>query len=183
MPMTPYYFTRQRHARFYVTASATGLAFLAVIVLFLPTESRRVKTLLTSVSEALVCAGPITAAQAESTRHLVEADFSETTTVTISGAEAINGSFSADELLQQFTELCAHVSRFHVDLTQVSVDILGSGQTAHARADASVEYVFLGRTEREHRLARFTIRREGQAYRIVAAEMSAKVVNQPEPRP
>ena len=181
--MTPYYFTRQRHARFYVTASATCLVLLAVIVLFLPTESRRVKALLTSASEALACAGPITADQAQSLLRLAQADFSEKTTVTISGAEAINGSFSADELLQQFTELCAHVSRFHVDLTKVSVDILGSGESAHARADASVEYVFLGRTEREHRQARFTIRREGQAYRIVAAEMSAAVVNQPEPRP
>jgi len=181
--MTPYYFTRQRHARFYVTVSASCLAFLAVIALFLPTESRRVKTLLTSVSEALACAGPITADQTESLLRVVQDSFSEKTTVTISGAEAINGSFSADELLQQFTELCAHVSRFHVDLTQVSVDILGSGETAHARADASVEYVLLGRTEREHRLARFIIRREGRAYRIVAAEMSAKVVNQPEPRP
>jgi len=181
--MTPYYFTRQRHARFSVTVSATCLAFLAVVVLFWPTEGRRVKTLLTSVSEALACDGPITANQAASLLRLTQANFSETTTVAISGSEAPNGSFSADELLQQFTELCAHVSRFRVDLSQVSVDILGSGETSHAHADASVEYVLLGRTEREHRLARFIIRREGRAYRIVAAEMSAKVVNQPEPRP
>jgi len=181
--MTPYYFTRQRHARFYGTVSATCLAFLAVIVLFLPTESHRVKALLTSVSEGLACEGPITANQAESLFRLFRADFSDMTTVAISGSEAINGSFSADDLLQQFTELCAHVSRLHVSLSQVSVDILGSGETAQARADASVEYIFLGRTEREHRQARFAIRREGQAYRIVATEMSAKVVNQPEPRP
>ena len=181
--MIPYYFTRQRHARFYVTVSATCLTLLAVIVHFLPTESRRVKTLLTSVSEALACDGPITADQAESLRRMLEADLSEMTTVAISGSESINGSYSREDLRRQFIELCARLNRFRVDLAQVSVDILGSGELAHARADASVEYVFLGRTEREHRLARFTIRQEGQTYRVVAAEMSAAVVNQPEPRP
>lgn len=179
--MAPYYFTRQRHVR--LTVSATCLAFLVAIGLFWPTESRRVKTLLTSVSEALACDGPITATQAQSILRRLEADFSEMTTVAISGSEAINGSFSADELVQQFTELCAQARRFHVDLTQVSVDILGGGETAQARADVSVEYVLLGRTEREHRLARFTIRREGRAYRIVTADISPRVINQPEPRP
>lgn len=183
MPATPYYFTRQRHARFYVTVSATCLAFLAVIVLLLPTDDRRVKTLLTSVSEALACDGPIAEDQAESLRRLVQADFSATTTVAISGSAALNGSYSREELLQQFTELCARVNGFRVILTQISVDIPGSGVSAYARADASVQYVSLGRTEREHRQARFTIRQAGQANQIVAVEMSAKVVDQPEPRP
>jgi hypothetical protein len=179
--MTPYYFTRQRHAR--LTAFAICLGLSVVIGLLWPTESRCVQTLLTSVSEALACDGPVTATQAQSLHRLVQADFSAKTTIAISGPKAINGSFTTDELFRQFTELCADLGRFHVDLSQVSVDLLGSGETAQASADASVEYVLLGRTEREHRQARFTIRREGRAYRIVAAEVTAGVINQPEPRP
>jgi hypothetical protein len=160
-----------------------GLAVISIAALFWPTKSRQAERLIARVAESLSCEGPIGDRRAVELRAMLYADFGPVTTVAIQGPEAVNGSFTREQLFESFAELCVGVSQLHVELSHLSVDVMREGETAQARADAKVEYRYAGRAEREQRQARFSLRWGRSGYQVRSAELLPKVVNQPEPRP
>jgi hypothetical protein len=179
--MTSDYSSTRRPGRSRYLAVAALLA-LAGTVLFWPTSSRRVERQITALSELLSCSGrPLAPERIQALRDAIRSDFSAATAITIENA--INDSFSHERLIQEIVDVCASSTRLQIHLNQVAVDIGRDQLSAQARADINVEYEKEGRSDREHRRAIFTLHKEGQAYRIVAVEVSANIVSQPEPRP
>jgi hypothetical protein len=179
--MTSDYSSTRSSGRSRYIAVAAILALAGAIPLW-PTTSRRVERQITALSELLSCSGrPLGTDRIQALRDAIRANFSATTAMTIQSD--INDSFSQERLVQAIVEACTSLTQLQIHLNQVAVDIGRDQLSAQARADVSIEYESRGRSDREHRRANFSLRKEGQSYRITAVEVSADIVNQPEPRP
>ena len=174
---------RQRYARLVQSLSVFGLVGLALAALYWPTNTRKIEHLLNEVSELLACDGPLTADRAVTAREAIAAHFSQETTLTIAGPPSMNGAFDHMALLDELRDLCANTNRFRAEFSQISVDVTDDERSGTARADISVEYVVLGRSEHERRQVRFTFRKQRDAFVLVSADLGPSIVTQPEPRP
>lgn len=181
--MTHYSPARQRRARFFVASMVFGVVLLSIAAVIWPTKTRQARRLLTSVAESMSCEGPITQGQAVELRRVLQARFADLTAVQIMGPEALDGTFSRDQLFENFVHCCAATTRFRLGLTQISVDATDGGGRAQARADLDIEYQLEGRTQYEHRPGLFSLRWTPSGFRLTSMQVLPRVVNQPEPRP
>ena len=179
--MTSDYFSTIWRGRSRYLAFAALLALAGTIPLW-PTSGRRVERQITALSELLSCSGrPLAPERIQTIRDAIRSDFSATTAITIQNT--INDNFSHEQLTRTIVEACTGSKRLQIHLNQVAVDIGRDQLSAQAHADINLEYEKEGRSDQDHRRAIFSLHKEGQSYRIVAVEVSANIVNQPEPRP
>jgi hypothetical protein len=112
----------------------------------------------------------------------IEANCSRTTTfVRVEGA--VNQAFTQAELVDALAGLAATSTRLEVKLEPMTITLSGAPERAQVNVDAAVEIERDQRVDRERRHVFISLQQDGGQYRVVAVEASAKVVDQPEPRP
>lgn len=156
---------------------AACIAVVNIIRLW-PTDSRRVESLLYSLADRASCKGsePARDIAAQNAQLL----FRNPTTLRVEGLA--DDTYSLEQLVSEWLMVCSF-ERLALKFSQIDVTLWDHGAKAQARADLSVEIQNGGRTDHERRLASFTLVKLPSGYRISAVQISANIVNQPEPRP
>ena len=155
---------------------------LGIAALYWPTDGRRIESQLSSLARAASHDGP--SLQSDWLQRLdgvVRTNFSTSTSITLEGVA--NQTVSRDQIIQALVEVAGESTRLQLELEQLQVNFSQDHQGAQVTADAVIERSTTDRTDRERRHVSIALRREAGMYRIIGVEGSAKIVNQPEPRP
>ena len=155
---------------------------LGIAALYWPTESRRIEWQLSSLARAASHDGPFLQSDwLQRLDAIIRTNFSAATSITIEGVA--NQTVSRDQIIQGLVEVAREATRLQLDFEHVLVNFSQDHQGAQVTADAIIERTTPERTDRERRHVSFALHREADMYRIIGVEGSAKIVNQPEPRP
>jgi len=180
--MTKHYPTFLRRAgpltRWGLAAILLGVAFL-----FWPNKVRRIERQLSTLAASVSHEGPAVSGDwLKTLESQIQLNFSTSTTeVTIEGV--VNEALSQEQIVQGVAQLAASSTVLSVKLSQLTVEITHNQDRAQASADAIVEIATQERTDRERRHVTLSLQQQSGKFRIVAAEASAGIVDQPEPRP
>ncbi len=155
----------------------------AIAFLYWPDKRHRIERQIWALANAVSHqGGTVSSDWLRGLSETIEANCSRTTTlVMVEGA--VNQTFTQVELVDALAGLAATSTRLQVKLEPMTITLSGEPERAQVSVDAAVEIERDRRVDRERRHVFISLQQGGGQYRVVTVEASARVVDQPEPRP